>query len=91
MKTIYKFYWNCGRQGNLQGVFVSTPEKVSELIGKRIYFGEVLGKHSQIYGELEEKDLEKVTDDPAFIELFEKYNLRSGYNPFYYYEEDVEE
>ena len=90
MKTIYKFFWDCGRSGNLEGVFVSTTEEVSKVIGKNIYFGEVLGKHSEIYGILEETDLKIITDNPDFIELFEKFDLTSGYNPLDYYEENQE-
>jgi hypothetical protein len=80
-KAIYKFYWNCGRMGDLEGVFIADKEKVASAIGKNVYFGEVLGKHSEIYGNLDQEDVTFVTDDPHVIELFELHDLVSGYNP----------
>ena len=46
MKGLYEFYWECGRQGDLTGVFIADSESVAALLDKEIYFGEVLGKHS---------------------------------------------
>lgn len=48
-----------------------------------LYFGEVLGKHSEVHGTLSEGELVMVTDDDHFVQLFEKHNLESGHNPFY--------
>ena len=90
MKKIYKFQADFGRMGVLDGVFVSTDENLQELYGKEIYFGEVLGKHSEVILTLDPKHIIEVTDDEKFIELFEQYNLENGYNPFDYYEEDEE-
>lgn len=86
MKAIYKFEFDCGRQGTLYGTFVEEKEKVDALVksGTEIEFGEVLGKHSDITGPVEEKDIVFVTDDVAFIELFEKFDLSNGFNPFDY-------
>lgn len=92
MKGLYKFFWNCGRMGDLEGVFVAEEKDVENLIGKHIYFGEVLGKHSEICGELESNDIVLLTDDSKVVELFERHVGTVGYNPFdYYYPEDVEE
>lgn len=87
MKKIYKFEADFGRMGDLEGVFVSTDEKLQELYGKQIYFGEVLGKHSEVILTLGIQHITEVTDDEKFIELFEQYNLENGYNPFDYYDE----
>lgn len=86
MKTLYKFHFDCGRQGKLRGLFIEDSEKVKELItsGKEVYFGEVLGKHSEIFGPIAESDLTKVTDDPNVIKLIEDNDLCVGYNPFNY-------
>ncbi len=89
-ETLYKFYWDCGRSGDLEGVFISTPEEVKNAIGKHVYFGEVLGKHSDIAGTLKEKDITFITDDPNVIAVVIGHDLCSGYNPMLYLPEDEE-
>lgn len=91
MRKIYKFEADFGRMGDLEGVFVSTDEALEELYGKEIYFGEVLGKHSEVVLTLKPDHITEVTDDEKFIELFENYGLENGYNPFDYYEEEDED
>ncbi len=88
MKKIYKFAADFGRMGDLEGVFVSTDEELEELYGQEIYFGEVLGKHSEVVLTLEAEHITEVTDDEKFIELFEKYGLENGFNPFDYHTEE---
>jgi len=87
MKTIYRFHWDCRRMGTLSGLFIADTQQVAEAMGKKIDFGEVLGKHSEIYGVLEENDLEVVTDDQQFIQqcitVFGDGTI-SGYNPLEY-------
>jgi hypothetical protein len=51
----------------------------------------VLGKHSEVILTLDEDNITEVTDDEKFIELFEKYGLENGYNPFDYYDEQEED
>jgi hypothetical protein len=88
MKKLYKFYWDCGRQGSVGGIFISNEKTISAALGKNCYLGEVLGKHSEIYGTLDEKDLTVLTDDQDFIEKFEKYIGKStGHNPLNYISE----
>lgn len=86
MKAIFKLNFDCGRSGALSGVFVSTQERVNALInsGVDVYFGEVLGKHSEVFGPIEESEVEFITDDPNFIEIFEKHGLETGFDPFNY-------
>jgi hypothetical protein len=50
MKAIYRMDIDCGRNGNLTGVFIADKDHVKILLEKKIeiYFGEVLGKHSEI-------------------------------------------
>ena len=86
MKKIYKFAADFGRMGDLEGVFVSTDEDLEFLYGEEIYFGEVLGKHSEVILTLEPEHITEVTDDAKFIELFEQYDLANGFNPFDYHE-----
>jgi phenolic acid decarboxylase len=87
-KGIYKFYWDCGRQGNIDGIFVATDEEIKSIIGKEIYFGEVLGKHSEIYGSMGKEDIELITDSEEVVKIFEKYKIYSGFNPLDYLEEE---
>lgn len=90
MKKVYKFFWDCGRMGNVEGIFVADDEEVKKHIGSRIYFGEILGKHSEIDGSLEWKDLTVLTDDQDFIEKAIKFGIDSfGYNPLRYLPDDV--
>ena len=87
-KGVYKFDWDCGRQGSIDGVFVATDEDVKDIIGKEVYFGEVLGKHSEIYGPIEDGEIKLISDDNVVVDLFEKHNIQCGFNPLDYYEEE---
>lgn len=93
MLKLYEFYWDCGRQGDLDGLFVADDADVQSAFGKSVYFGEVLGKHSEIYGMLEEHDLRVISDDQEKIEWL--VNLLgssvSGFNPLDYINEDDED
>ncbi len=85
-KAIYRFRENCGRMGSLEGIFIATSKQVNELIKSKIqvYFGDVLGKHSEIYGAINKKHIILVTNDSEAVNSFEKYKLTSGHNPFDY-------
>ena len=90
MKGIYEFYWDCGRSGDLSGIFVADKASVERIIGKEVYFGEVLGKHSEVYGTIEAKDIELKSDDQAFIAQFEAImgkDFENGFNPLGYYDD----
>lgn len=91
MKGIYKFYMDCWRAGDLEGLFIANTEDVKKLIGQYIYFGEVLGKHSEVDCNIEEDHLELISVDPEHVEMFEQLDLSVGYNPFDYWEESEEE
>lgn len=93
MKGLYKMSIDCGRQGYLDGIFISDTDAMDDLIssGKEVYFGEVLGKHSEVYGAIEKEDITLVTTETKVIEIFEEYDLSSGFNPFDYIDEDEEE
>ena len=89
MKKLYRFHWYMGRQGDVMGTFVAEEEAVKAAIGKLVYFGEILGKHSDVHGTLSEKDLTVLTDDQDFIAKCAKYGLAgTGYNPLDYMERD---
>ena len=96
-KAIYRMESDCGRSGCLHGIFSASKERVEKLLssGKEIYFGEVLGKHSEViadFGKANSGDtIDLITDDPAAVEIFDKYDLATGYNPFDYLEEEEED
>lgn len=86
MKHLYKFHWDCGRSGELDGLFVATEREVEEIIGEEVYFGEVLGKHSEVYGTIEEGEIQKLDISPKSVAEVSKYlgETWSGFNPLEY-------
>ena len=87
MKKLYSFHWDCGRMGDVNGLFIEDSDFVDSMIGYRVYFGEILGKHSEIYGNLSEDDLEVISEDQEKIEWLAEVigsNTISGYNPMDY-------
>jgi hypothetical protein len=89
-KAIYKMRFDCGRMGELEGIFIAEKADVKELIesGREVYFGEVLGKHSEICGPIAGNELTLITDDKEAVGIFRKYNFNSGYNPFDYIDDE---
>jgi len=85
-QAVYKFHADCGRMGRLDGIFVQRKDYVQALIDSdiEVYFGEVLGKHSEIYGTLSETGFTMVSDEPQIVNLFLTNAIYSGFNPFYY-------
>ena len=79
-EVLYKFYWYCGRMGYVEGVFKAKKSFVESVIGNNVYFGEILGKHSDVYGTLGEEDLEIISEDPIVV----MNTPESGYNPLEY-------
>lgn len=85
MRGIYHFFWYCGRMGELTGVFVADSAEVAAAIGCTAMFGEALGKHSDIYGDIKEGDIGLCTEDQSFIDRAIEYGLvPTGYNPLDY-------
>lgn len=85
-KGIYRLNFDCGRQGSLQGIFIAEKEYVKTLIENKIevYFGEVLGKHSEVWGPMDNGELTLVSDSEDAIKVIEDLKLENGYNPFDY-------
>lgn len=85
-KAVYKLNVSCGRQGDLTGLFIAKKNHVKLLLENKleVYFGEVLGKHSEIYGKIEEKEIVFVSDSKDVIDVIETHQLENGFNPFDY-------
>lgn len=83
-KALYKFHADCGRAGKLYGLFIAENQFVDKLIEDemQVYFGEVLGKHSEIVGSVSKEDITLVTDDEFILDSVIKLDLIFGYNPF---------
>ena len=92
MNKLYQFHWDCGRMGHLYGLFIAEEADVSEVVGEEIYFGEVLGKHSEIVGTLEEGDLTVKSEDQDLIKKLQGIfgDHLSGFNPLDYYDPEQE-
>lgn len=86
-KILYRFFAEAERMGELEGLFVSTSKEIDNAVGKTAYFGEALGKHSDIKVELEASNFQALSDDQDFIAKFEDTVGGSGYNPIDYIEE----
>lgn len=88
---LFSFNWDCGRMGELEGLFIATDEEVASIMGKEIDFGEVLGKHSEVCGTMEESDITMVSDNRIVVDTLLGTTGRtvSGYNPLDYYDEDA--
>ena len=91
--NLYKFYWDVGRMGEVDGLFAATQTDIDAAIGKKVYFGEILGKHSEIYGTLAADDLTllNVPEDVVAILVKELGVNISGYNPLDYLPEEYED
>ena len=81
------YRWNAGfgRSGNLDGVFFDDCRLIEALKGNDVYFGEVLGKHSDITYTLRTKDFECIELDFDTLKMLcEKLGQTvSGFNPIH--------
>lgn len=71
-KKIYKFSQYFGRMGELSGVFVADAADVARVMGKDVYLGEVLGKHSDVTVTVSTENLREISDSPVIVAFFEK-------------------
>ena len=82
---IVEYFVDCGRMGDLDGLFICTETEMIRAIGRHVYWGEVLGKHSDVEHVLTEKHLTVKSDDQEFIKkLQEVLGVKtdiSGFNP----------
>ena len=93
MKKLYKFELDYGRQGTLEGIFVSLESDFDRMIGNEVYFGEALGKHSEV-SEVMTKDMFEEIDIPfEVLEILENKigSTISGWNPVEMFMEEENE
>lgn len=93
MNILCKYYLPCGRMGDVEGLFITSLEDLEQAIGKSVYFGEILGKHSEIIDEsLSYDNIAILSDDQEKINWLLSCNdsalTISGYNPLDYFEEE---
>lgn len=69
-RKLYRYQEYFGRSGHLEGLFVAESDDVAKVMGRRVCFGEVLGKHSEVNGTISDKTLTVAVDDAAFVEQF---------------------
>ena len=90
MWKLYSFEADYGRSGTLSGLFVSSDEEMDLLNDTTIYFGEALGKHSEVWiDDFKWQDHCKVvSDDQDKIEwLISILGFSvSGFDPSNYYD-----
>ena len=90
MKKFFDFHVDCGRMGDISATFVATQEEVDNLCNKTVYFGEILGKHSEVELDMKPEYFTVKTDNQEFLEMAEKLgiNLDFGHVPFDYIDEE---
>ena len=77
---VWLFRWDLDREGLIESIFTATKEEVDRAIGNEVYFGEVLGKHSEIHGTLEKGDIYLISENPIDVIHAEEVGL----NPLEY-------
>ncbi len=80
--------------GEVEGIFTCEKEQLEKAYGKEVYFGEILGKHSEVCGTLEEDAITILSDDQDFVKKFEEIlgaGTVSGYNPLSYISDNLVE
>lgn len=83
-KAVYKVDVDCGRMGEIEGVFVGFKKDAELLYAEKaeIDLGEHLGKHSEVSFEFNEENVKLITDEDHVVDLILEHGLTSGVNPF---------
>lgn len=93
--SLFKFNKFIGRQGSLEGLFITKPEKIYQLISSQttVYFGEVLGKHSNVACAVKKEDITEIpVTENTILDLINNFGTSiSGFNPLDYLENDENE
>lgn len=86
MRKLYKFKWDCDRQGTVEGVFIAEEQEVKDAVGQQVDFGEILGKHSDVYGTIDDGEITEVKVSDNTVKEIEAVlgSTICGYNPLNY-------
>ena len=78
MQGLYKMNLDCGRMGELECLILADCDKINYLTTHEIsvYFGEVLGKYSEISGTISKDEITLITTDENVIKIFKDYASR---------------
>lgn len=66
LDCLWRFSYSC-RAGTLEGLFVATDAEVDAACKKSVYYGEVLGKHSDVEIALRPEHFERLDVDMAAV------------------------
>lgn len=93
MRKLYSFFCDCGRMGDVEGLFIAEESEVDSAIGSQVRFGEILGKHSDISGTLSSVDLKVISDEQDRIDWLLGIigPTVSGYNPLEYVRQEEDD
>ena len=85
MKKLYKYEEDFGRMGELEGLFVADEVDVEKVMGEETYWGEILGKHSEVIGNISKETVTMVSEDTEkilwLVLLMKGRATISGHNP----------
>jgi hypothetical protein len=70
---------NVGRMGDIECLFVTTPDRLARAKGYDVMLGEVLGKHSEISIEMDDNNTTIVSDDQEKIKWLQSLKSRDHY------------
>jgi hypothetical protein len=81
-KNLYRFL-HYDMRGTIEGLFFASEEEVQALFGEEVYFGEVLGKHSDVVlGITPEQISKEEIPEEVSQGMFHHFGETvSGYNP----------
>lgn len=66
LDCLWRFRYSC-RAGTLEGLFVATDAEVDKACKKSVYYGEVLGKHSEVEMTLKPEHFERLDVDMTAV------------------------
>lgn len=80
--VLVEIMWDFGRMGEFYQFTIQDKDQWAALkarmLGKQIYFGEIAGKHSEIYGVLNESDITETYDIAAIEDFVNRYGFDNG-------------
>ena len=62
-KLLVKFELDCGRQGSIESLFITTKKELKKLINQNMDFYEIVGKHSHVEHFSTEEDFLIMSED----------------------------